>query len=159
MFYKILRSFNNSVKECNVHQKEKKKNIKAIFFRIVCVWRRLSSALTLPRVSATMTDFLRPHIAIVEPRVDSAIRIPLSFTGENEQTARIERECETVENIRGPCRLINASDSNVRTHWRPGTMPSAFRSCGRESRLWIVGPLSCPLTLFGMTDCHSMKHS
>lgn len=41
------------------------------------------------------------------------------FTSKNEWTARVEKECETVENIRGPCRLINASDSNSGTHWRP----------------------------------------
>jgi len=81
------------------------------------------------------------------------------FTSKNEWTARTEKECETVENIHGSCWLINASDSNTRTHWRPRTMPSAFRSCERENQPRIVGSFSYMLTLFKMTDFHSRKHS
>lgn len=80
------------------------------------------------------------------------------FASKNERTARIE-EYETVENIRGPCRLINASDSNSGTHWRPRTMSSAFRSCEWESQPRTIRSFSCLLTLFKMTDLHFRKHS
>lgn len=53
---------------------------------------------------------------------DSANRIPVSFTGENEQRAtRARGEVgETVENIRGPRRLINASGFAAKPIGAPG---------------------------------------
>lgn len=75
--------------------------------KVTCVWRQLP-ALTLSRIFATMTEFLRMHIAIVGSHEGSANRIPLS----SRVRMRTEKECETVENIRRPCRLINASEWN-----------------------------------------------
>lgn len=56
-----------------------------------------------------MTGFLRPHIAIAEDsRGPGESHSVAPRTGENERAEK-ERAREAVENIRGPCRLINAS--------------------------------------------------
>ncbi|KAI4490188.1 hypothetical protein M0802_010874 [Mischocyttarus mexicanus] len=56
---------------------------------------------------------------------NSPRHIPLSLTSENEPGTRhilglLVRSSKTVENIRGPCRLINASDSTAKPIGAPG---------------------------------------
>ena len=76
-------------------------------------------------------------------------RIPVSFTGENEQqrATRARREVGERDCRKHPWPAPAHQRLWLRgeTHWRPRTMPSAFRSRGRESR----GPArSSFLTLF-----------
>lgn len=80
-------------------------------------------------------------------------RIPVSFTGENEQqraTRAAGREVGERDRRKHPWPAPAHQRLWLRgeTHWRPGTMPSAFRSRGRESRPRTGAPRDRRFLLF-----------